>query len=276
MRQADYQELQYLMPDLPSLLQPLLVGVEWEEVTFGYSGARVFRLTQARKPARYLKVAPSGPQRRELREEREALAWLKGRLPVPDALAYAEDTEDSGFAYLLLSEVPGIMACDASFADDVPTIARLLGAGLRKIHSLDYSTCPLDERLDRKLALAAENLAAGLVDEADMDEHEWTGNPHGLLRWLIEHRPATEDLVFTHGDYCLPNVLVHAARTSITGFIDLGRAGIADRYQDLALAARSLAGNFGPGWEPLLWDAYGLESVDSAKLDYYLLLDELF
>lgn len=265
-----------LLPDVPPSLRHLLIGSEWEEVTFGYSGVRVFRLTQAGQPPRYLKMAPMGPLRRELQAEREALVWLQGRLLVPEVLAYVEDAGAAGSAYLLLSEVAGIMSCDAVFADEVPTIARLLGVGLRKIHSLDYSTCPLDQRLEWKLALAAENVAAGLVDEADMDEHEWTGNPHGLLRWLSEHRPATEDLVFTHGDYCLPNILINTARTGISGFIDLGCAGVADRYQDLALAARSLAYNFGPGWEPLLWEAYGLESVDSAKLDYYVLLDELF
>ncbi|HLX56069.1 MAG TPA: phosphotransferase, partial [Ktedonobacteraceae bacterium] len=59
-------------------------------------------------------------------------------------------------------------------------------------------------------------------------------------------------------------------------FIDWGRAGIADRYQDLALAARSLAYNFGPGWESLLWEAYGLQTVDAAKIAFYRLLDEFF
>ena len=264
------------LPDLPPSLHHHVADAEWEEVTFGYSGARVFRLTRAGQLPCYLKMVPMGPLRRELRAEREALVWLRGRLPVPVALAYAEDAEDAGFTYLLLSEVAGIMSCDAVFADDIPAIARLLGAGLRQIHALAYSSCALDQRLERKLALAAENIAAGLVDEADMDEHEWTGNPHGLLRWLSEHRPATEDLVFTHGDYCLPNVLINAERIGISGYIDLGRAGIADRYQDLALAARSLTYNFGPGWEPLLWEAYGLGAVDSAKLDYYILLDELF
>ncbi|HLJ81410.1 MAG TPA: APH(3') family aminoglycoside O-phosphotransferase, partial [Ktedonobacterales bacterium] len=194
-------------------------------------------------------------------------------LPVPEALAFVEDAAS---AYLLLSEVPGIMSCDASFADDIPVLVRLLAAGLRQLHALDYSTCPLDQRLDRKLALAAENIAAGLVDEAEVDPRGHAEDAPGLLRWLMEHRPAAEDLVFTHGDYCLPNILINSAHTAISGFIDLGRAGVADRYQDLALAARSLAYNFGPGWEPLLWQAYGLTSVDAAKREYYVLLDELF
>lgn len=44
--------------------------------------------------------------------------------------------------------------------------------------------------------------------------------------------------------------------------------------QGLALAVRSLAYNFGPGWEPLFWEAYGLAQPDTAKLAYYQVLDE--
>jgi aminoglycoside phosphotransferase len=58
--------------------------------------------------------------------------------------------------------------------------------------------------------------------------------------------------------------------------VDLARAGVADRYQDLALAARSLEYNVGPGYASLLWEVYGLRDPDEAKIAYYQLLDEFF
>ncbi|HHV41510.1 MAG TPA: phosphotransferase [Clostridiaceae bacterium] len=93
----------------------------------------------------------------------------------------------------------------------------------------------------------------------------------------IRTRPLDEDLVFTHGDYCLPNIVV--SNDNLSGFIDLGRAGVADRHQDLALAARSLRHNMGSqgsGLTSLFFHEYGIRHIDSQKIHYYILLDELF
>lgn len=82
-------------------------------------------------------------------------------------------------------------------------------------------------------------------------------------------------MAFTHGDYCLPNIMLGDG--AVTGFIDLGRAGIADRYTDLALAARSIRHNTGD--EQLVGvflEAYVLSEVNWRKIDYYTLLGELF
>lgn len=43
----------------------------------------------------------------------------------------------------------------------------------------------------------------------------------------------TADSVATHVDFWLDNLLIH--KGEIAGFIDIGRAGIADRYQDINL-----------------------------------------
>jgi hypothetical protein len=88
-----------------------------------------------------------------------------------------------------------------------------------------------------------------------------------------------EDRRFTHGDFCLPNVLlVEDGRGGfqVSGFVDCGNAGIADAYQDLALAARSVARNFGEPLVRVLFAKYGLAQPDEPKLAYYQLLDEFF
>lgn len=259
--------------DLPADLQALLVGTSFQSVSNGLSGTLVFRSVRSDGSACFLKIADAAWQREELLAEKERLEWLQGRLPVPRVYAFSADEKRS---FLLLSEIRGLESCDTSFERDVPTIVRLLAEGLRLIHGVEIANCPFDRRLDYAIALAKRRVEAGLVDEADFDEQRREMRANELFETLIKSRPAVEDVVFTHGDYCLPNILIEPSSLRIAGFIDWGRAGIADRYQDLALAARSLAYNFGPGWEPLLWEVYGLQTVDVEKIEFYKLLDEFF
>lgn len=61
----------------------------------------------------------------------------------------------------------------------------------------------------------------------------------------------------------------------MVGCIDVGRAGIADRYQDLAILWNCL-GEFGASLRERLFPQYGLSAPDRRKLEFHLLLDELF
>ncbi|MDQ4122555.1 MAG: phosphotransferase [Acidobacteriota bacterium] len=71
----------------------------------------------------------------------------------------------------------------------------------------------------------------------------------------------------------MPNVIFKDWQ--ISGFIDWGRAGVADRYQDIALLARSVGYNFGEQWTPFVFEC--LEIVpDWEKIEFYKLLDEFF
>lgn len=254
-------------------------------VTIGLSGAQVWRIVGADGTTHYVKLAMQAIQRQELRAERNTLAWLATfdtrivtpiSALIPHIIAYAEEARQSA---LLLSAIPGVMACDPACANDLPALARRLGEGLRLIHATPITHCPQDQRLDVKLAEAQRRVEAGLVDADDFDAGRQGRTADDLLREALATRPANENLVFTHGDYCLPNIFLsqaepHAAQ--ICGFVDWGRAGVADRYQDLGIATRSMEYNFGPGWEAPFWEAYGIADIDRAKVTYYRLLDEFF
>jgi aminoglycoside phosphotransferase len=269
------------LPDLPPSLRAALRDAAWELVDIGKSGAQVWRVTAAGQPPRYLKRA-SGARVRELRAERDRLQWLQPRLPVPAVCGWAEAAAEGGadeqaHGWLLLSEAPGRMACDPAFGDGPQRVVELLAEGLRRLHGLDIADCPFDARLAQRLAQAAWEIRAGLADEEAV-RAELGVSAEELLARLTATRPAepAADLVFTHGDYCLPNILLDADGSHVSAYLDCGRAGVADRYQDLAIGARSVRHNLGDEWGERFLAAYGLRPLDRARLDWYETLDELF
>jgi aminoglycoside phosphotransferase len=273
-------------PDLPPSLRDALRDAAWEVVEIGLSGAQVCRVTMPGQPPRYLKFA-SGAHVRELRAERDRLQWLQSRLPVPvvcgwvgagaDGAADADEREEQARGWLLLSEASGRMACDPAFMGDLQRVVELLAAGLRRLHSLDIAACPFDARLDHRLAQAAWVIRAGIAD-VEAVRADLGVSAEELLARLIATRPdePTADLVFTHGDYCLPNILFDTDCAHVGAYLDWGRAGVADRYQDLSIGARSVRYNLGEEWGERFLAAYGLSSLDRARLDWYETLDELF
>jgi len=225
-------------------------------------------VSNAGSPARYLKV-DARPES-ELRAEKERMAWLAAYLPVPQVLAFEEH---EGRQHLLMSALFGRDASDPFHARDLPRLVRLLAEGMCRFHALSVADCPFEHRLDIMIEEARRRTHSGLVDETNFDDIRQGRTAEDLLVELERTRPAEEDLAVTHGDYCLPNVMI--ARGRISGFIDLARVGISDRHRDLALAARSLEYNFGVEWVPLLFEEYG-QPPDPAKIEFFQLLDEFF
>jgi aminoglycoside 3'-phosphotransferase-2 len=149
---------------------------------------------------------------------------------------------------------------------------RIIAKVLRTLHAIDASTCPFDERLDVKIARAADNVQLGRIEEEHFDEENLGRSASDLFSDMMARRPGHEDLVVTHGDACFPNFMLDGS--TFTGFVDCGRMGVADRYQDLALICRSIEYELGARWVDEFFRYYGLETVDNARLGFYRLLDE--
>lgn len=262
-------EFEALKAQLPADLRAMVGDAAAQETTFGWSGVRVFRLDVGR----YVKIAddPTPESQRDLRPEAARLAWLRGRLPAPDLLYFADQP---GRQIMLITEIPGVPSFDARFEGHERQIITVLAEGLRLIHGVDVTACPFDRRLDVMIAAARRRMMAGEVDETAFDAVRQGRTTQSLYDELIAKRPAETDLVLVHGDYCMPNILIDPATRALTGFIDWGGAGVADRYLDLALAARSITHNWGEAWVAPFFAAYGLPDVDTVRIAYYQLLDE--
>ncbi|GAA4006968.1 aminoglycoside 3'-phosphotransferase [Deinococcus rubellus] len=249
---------------LPPELRRVLPAARWEDVS-GDSGARVWRSQKF-----VVKVQELG-RLESLRTEQAKLRWLAGRVPVPRVVGYATDEVSE---YLATTRLPGLPMHHPDALLHARRNAGLLARALRQLHALPVRECPFNESLAVKLRQARERVERGLVDEADFDAERRGQSAAQVLAYLVRARPVAEDLVVAHGDACLPNFLVSG--DYVEAVLDVGRLGIADRHQDLALARRSLRRNADDEMADHFLDTYGRSLIDLAKLEYYQGLDELF
>jgi len=224
--------------DVPAAVEALAAGRSLRPVWRNELGGLTFELGDG---AGFVKFAPAG-SRLPLRQEAERLRWAGPYTPVPEVLA--EGADETG-VWLHTAALPGRSAVDGRWlADPGPAVAAI-GHGLRELHTrLPVDQCPY--------SWSAADRIAGRVD----------ADP-----------PPVERLVVCHGDACAPNTLV-GDDGEWTGHVDMATLGVADRWADLAVASYSLGWNYGPGWEPVFFAAYGIEP-DPERIAFYRWLWDL-
>jgi kanamycin kinase len=240
-------------------------------VAWDYDGVvTMWRLTRGTQH-RFLKVRAVGRHQYSLADERDRLAWLQGRMPVPDVIDHGTD---DGTEWLLLSPLPGRDATAPELKANPASLVPLLARGLRDFHDrLNRTECPFDFTNDVAIAHVRARLANGVFDE-NYELHTELAHYSGAeaVARLEALRPSDEDLVVCHGDYCFPNVMIEDGH--VVGYLDVGELGVADRWCDVAVGAWSTTWNVGPGYEDLFYEAYGIEP-DPSRIEFYRLLYSL-
>lgn len=264
----------HVLPVLPADMRGMVQGHGFQNDKLGCSAAAVYVFDHGL----VLKVEEKSP---ESDGEYEMLRWLKGKLPVPEVRSFYTDGSTN---FLLMTRLKGRMLCDPLVMVDPYQAARLLALGLKKLWQVDTAGCPRTVDLTYRLKRALYRVKNGLVDLADAEPETFGPNgfpdPMTLYEFLNATRPR-EEPVLVHGDYCLPNLF--AEGDEITGYLDLGLCGIGDKWQDMALALRSLRHNLEETGRlealaeasRIFFKAAGI-MPDLRKIRYYQLLDELF
>jgi len=260
---TDTREVLIDAPPLPERLATLLEGYTFVSIVRSYlAPSQVYRVVRSGFPTLYLKVGA------DLRPERNRLRWLQGRLNVPKVESYAESC---GQGFLLLTEVPGRAADARGWCDGPRGLVQTLARAVRAMHAAPAADCPFDARVDELLKAAERAVRRGLVHQSEFSTGYRHLTPETLLKRALATRPPKGRLVLTHGDCCLPNVIVSDGSV---GFVDVGCAGLSDAWRDLALVARSIRRNLGEEWVGEFFASYG-QAVDEAKMEFFALLDQL-
>jgi len=268
------------MHDSLTTLKHRFRGHDWTPIADGCSGAEVWRLDGT--TTLYLKLARRSPHPDSgfsPAGEADRLVWLSGHgIPVPEVVGAGEHDDES---WLITTAVVGRSAASPWPEEQRGGVVDALAGVARVLHSLPVTDCPFDRSLAVTVPNARRAAANGLVDLDDLDDDREGWTVPRLLAQLEGTRPDTEELVVCHGDLCLPNVILDPDTLAVTGLIDVGRLGTADRYSDLALATRSLSSislnpQFGEPYADRFLARYGGPAIDVQRLRFYRLLDEFF
>ncbi|WP_214410189.1 aminoglycoside 3'-phosphotransferase [Sphaerisporangium fuscum] len=232
-------------------------------------GGLTFRLEAEGEGTRYVKWVAAGTPGIDLSREAERLTWARRWVTVPEVLRHGSGEAGS---WLVTAQVPGVSAVDPRWRAEPETAAAAIGRGLRVLHdTLPVEDCPFDWSVERRRARADERIAGGGGPSGWSPEHRHLGLADARKR--LGDPPPVDRLVVCHGDACVPNTLLHDDGT-FAAHVDLGSLGVADRWADLAVAAWSTEWNYGPGYDHIVYEAYGV-APDSERIAYYRLLWDL-
>ena len=239
---------------LPIEIKDVLKDHKVEPFSYYTAKAKVYKATGDGERL-FLKIQENG----SLIQEYSILKWIDGRISTPRPIKYVKE---GATEYLVTSQVQGTPVYLIP-DDDRELHVKLMAQTLQEIHAILGEGCPYVMSSDIRLELARK-LNPNKMKEIDK-----------LARAL---KPLEEKLVFTHGDYCLPNILVHEG--DLGGVIDWDCGGLAHPYVDFVMCSWSLSYNYGAEeareiWFPLFLEEYGV-TIDREIFRLYEEIENLF
>lgn len=239
---------------IPDVFRPLLRSTQVYDSSCSRD-ARVLFID--RDGGYYLKSAP----RSSLEQEARMTRYFHGKGLAPEVLAYTSGERD----WLLTAKAPGTDCTDARYLDDPKRLCDTLAELLRRLHSVDFTDCPIPDRMTSYRETAETNYRTGNFDNTHFPDN-W-GYATAEEAWRVIERDGhllrTDTLL--HGDYCLPNILLND--WTFSAFIDVGNGGVGDRHIDLFWGMWSLSFNLKTDrYSSRFLDAYGRTDVEKDML----------
>lgn len=167
--------------------------------------------------------------------------------------------------WLLTAAVSGEDCVDRMYLNDSKRLCDTLAYVLRNLHEVDFSDCPVKDRLNEYFSLAENNYRTGNYDKSHFPDSFGYRSAEEAYKVMLEGKNELKSDALIHGDYCLPNIILNNWKFS--KFIDVGNGGVADRHIDLFWATWTFWFNLHTNdYYNRFLDAYGRDKVDEQKL----------
>ena len=206
----------------------------------------------------FLKLSKKGT----LKREAEMTGYFHSKGLGAEVLFYLSGEND----LLLTERIRGEDCTHADYLSDPARLCDTIAERLRALHELDFSGCPVKDRISEYLALAEKNYLSGDYDTSFFPDSFGYASAEQAYGKLCKGKSELKSNTLIHGDYCLPNIILDNWRFS--GFIDLGSAGVGDRHIDLFWGAWTLSFNLKTDkYRDRFYDAYGRDKINTDLID---------
>lgn len=201
----------------------------------------------------FLKKAEKGQLEREMLMTR----YFHAKGLSAEIIDYISERHD----WLLSAKIEGDDCVTQKYLEKPEKLCDTLAELLARLHSLEFTDCPVPNHTQRYIETARKNYLTGNYDKTLFLNS--FGYKSASQAWDIfeKHSHCLKTDTLLHGDYCLPNIILKD--WSFSGFIDLDCGGVGDRHIDIFWGAWTLFFNLKTDrYRQRFYDAYSRADID--------------
>jgi aminoglycoside phosphotransferase len=191
---------------------------------------------------------------------------------VPRVLNHSHDGKA---LHIVMTEIPGVPAHRVP-ADKRGQAVEAIACALQEMQRVTITKAPLKKSPAEDVPVIEELIEQGRLDTAGFAAAAGQ-SPQAVLeqlRQMLSTRPIGGADTLSHGDFCLPNILLGPSG-AVTGVIDWGLARRASRFRDCVVLEGSLLRNYGSDYIDRFYDAYGARP-DADERRLFRMIDLFF
>ena len=207
------------------------------------------------------------------REYRILGALTASAVPVPNVVAFCEDSQVLGTPFYLMDRLEGRVFSSCGLEGVTPDERRAMFLSMARtmaaLHAIDWKALGLDDfgrpgnyftrQIDR-WARQWHATKSGDVPEMDV-----------LLKWLSANRPSDMTTVICHGDFRIGNLMFHPTEPCVIGVLDWELSTLGHPLADVAYSALAwhLSTDEYMGMRGLPLNAMGIPTENEYLRAYY-------
>lgn len=205
----------------------------------------------------FLKTAKKG----ELKNESIMTEYFHGKGLSAKVENYVSKDKD----WLLTEKISGQDCLADIYLENPKKLCDTIAENLIKLHALDCSDCPIQNRTGTYISTALNNYQSNGYDKRQFPDSFGYSSAKQAFAVFESNKKYLKSDTLIHGDYCLPNVILN--NWEFGGFIDVGYGGVSDKHIDLFWGVWTLFFNFKTDkYQDRFFDAYGRNNFDEEML----------